>query len=97
MEVKLVKLITGEEVVAQVVEFDSYIEMTNPVKFVMAQNPNGGYGIEMHPFVMLSEDENISIGRENIMFICSPIADVLSTYDSQFSEIVIPPEKQLII
>lgn len=97
MGIKVLKLTTGEEIVAGVEDQGSYLSLNRPVKFVMVQTPSGGVGLEMHPFVLLSQEETFEVQKEFIILQCDPVKDVLDAYDRQFSNIELPPEKELIL
>ena len=94
--IKVLKLLSGEEVVADVTDGGSFLKLTSPVKFVMVPVGQSQVGMEMHPFVMLKDDKEIEISKDFVIAICDPVDKILEAYKSQFSELVLPPEKRLI-
>ena len=95
-QIKVLKLLSGEEIVAEVTDGGSFVIVKNPVKFVMMPVNSSQVGVEMHPFIMLSKDDEVELSKDFIIAICNPIDEILQSYKSQFSAIVTPPEKRLI-
>ena len=96
-DVKVLKLVSGEEVVSKVTDEGYHVTLLKPVKFVMVPVSQTQMGFEMHPFVMLSKDDEVELPKEFIMTMCSAIDEIAKSYNSQFSDIVVPQEKRLII
>lgn len=94
--IKVLKLLSGEEIVCDVQESETAFLVKNAVKFVMTPINQSQVGIEMHPFVMLSDDKEMEISKSFVITVCNPVDKVLEAYSSQFSDLVLPPEKSLI-
>jgi hypothetical protein len=94
--IKVIKMLSGEEVVAGVEERPDTLLLKSPVKFVMTPISQSQMGIEMQPYVVLSKDTEVEVSLKFVVAICDPVEEVAESYQSQFSELVIPPEKRLV-
>lgn len=93
-DVVIVRLSTGEEIVAQKKE-GRYLHCAILI-------PNGQGGIGIHPWMPYVEgtqdDKGVLIKSENIVFENTPVGDLLQEYNTHFgSGIITLPKKQLII
>ena len=95
MNVKLIKMWTGEDVIADLVkETDDTIVITNPIVVV----PSGQQGqIALAPWSPLLKGKNteLEITKRYIVYINEPQEDVVSNYTQMFGGIAIatPPKK----
>lgn len=96
-EVKVLKLNTGEEIVAEIEDMGSYWKVKNPVRFAMVPLDDNRIGMEMQPFIMLSEDSEFEILKSNVITCGNPIGQILQSYSNQFSDLVVPQGKKLIV
>ncbi len=90
--VKLIKLITGEEVIASITEGESITQLKNPARLAFM-----GDAARLIPFSLFAKGELISIKNEHILFITDVEDDVLNGYNGQFgSGIVLAGSSNLI-
>lgn len=94
--IKVLKLVTGEEIVASVTDEGSYWKLHNPVRFSVVPVDENRLGIQMQEFIMLSKDKVIDMSKEFVMAVCNPVDEIVNSYNNQFSTIALPPEKSLI-
>jgi hypothetical protein len=97
MNVKIIKLITGEEILAEVVSSDdTSVTLENTIAVVLAPSDDGkNLGFRFIPWGTMV-DGDITIGTDKIIY-SEPVKDDLkNTYSSMFGGIVTPP-KQLIV
>lgn len=94
MAIKIIKLITGEELLAEVPnEFAVEFQMKNPVRIVVMPNkldpktPNIGFA----PWAEFSDDKDFVIDRKHIVAIMTPIRQFVDQYNGMFGKIVTPP------
>lgn len=93
MSVKIIKLINGEELLADVVNpnFDP-ITIKNPVRIVVMPNkidpktPNIGFA----PWAEFSDDKEITIDKHHVVAIMTPIKEFVNQYNSMFGGLVVP-------
>jgi len=96
--IKLVKIVTGEDIVADIELIDDElfgksIKMKKPQRFMMTAE-----GIGSIPLMPLSSDESYTIGINHVVLISEPDADVKNGYSSQYgSGIVLASNNKKII
>ena len=85
MNVKIVKLISGEELIG---EFDEKTNaITNPVVMIPVNNEKIAFG----PWMPYSEDKSFNLKKEQIQIIATPSKVITNEYNKAFgSGIVIP-------
>lgn len=98
--IKLIKLITDEELIAEVLpSSDAVCKLRNPVRVVVMPNkidpksPNIGFG----PWAEFSDDKEIEIDKRHILAIMTPVKQFAEQYSSMFSKIVTPQSTGLIL
>lgn len=97
MNIKILKLITGEEIIGEVaLEDETLITLKNPIAIVIRPSQDG-FTFGFMPWCSLIEGERlVSIGLSNVVTMGNPTDEVKNTYSSMFGGIVTPP-KQLIV
>jgi hypothetical protein len=98
MNIKLVKLLNGEEIIGEVQDSTNTINIKNPLRIVIMpsmseQVPKIGFS----PWAPFSKDTEFSIDKSNIITIMNPIDEFLSQYKQSFSQIVTPTQSKLIL
>ena len=78
---KIVKLITGEDVVSdvEISEDGKSLTMKQPQRLVMSQE-----GLASIPLMPFSEDKKYTISMEHVMLFAEPDQDIKNGYNSQF-------------
>lgn len=93
--IKVVKLITGEDVVAdiEIIENSSgkLVIMKRPQRFMVTSD-----GVGSIPLVPFSNDENYTISFNHVMLIAEPDADIKNGYNSQYGNGIVVPGKDII-
>jgi len=95
MDVRLIKMWSGEDVVAEVVSEDlTHITISNPIMMV-PQGQNVGFA-PWSPF--LSKDvKELKVRVDYVVYVSDPSEEVLGHYSEIFSPIVTPKNKGLIL
>lgn len=98
INVLLLKLITGEEVLAEItnetteLDFeDDEVVIKNPVRIVIMpgndpKNPSIGFA----PFALWSDQKEFVIQKSHIITIMTPQTDFVNNYNQQFGGIIVP-------
>jgi hypothetical protein len=98
--IKVVKLITGEEVLGSIEEAENEVIITNPVQIAIMPGQNGQPNIGFAPWPVHMEREKDSefiIAKKHVIYSYVPAQEYLNNYNQIFgSGIVLPPTKQLI-
>ena len=98
-DVKLLRLTTGEDVVAEVT-FSDDVTTTIKKPFVlipMAQNQSSGGETRLFfsPFIPFAENEEMIIKEENIITVNEPKSEIRDNY-LQYIGAIVPVEKKII-
>ena len=96
INVKLLRIITGEEVVAELVsENDSTITVKNGLVVLPTQ---GGVGFAPWATVIDDNKPEITLSHNHVVYIAEVSSDVSKKYNELFgSKLVTPDEKKLIL
>ena len=99
--IKIIKLITGEELLAEVTissPIPTSITMKNPVRIVVMPNkldpktPNVGFA----PWAEFSEDKTFDLDKAHILAIINPIKEFVNQYNTMFGGLVVPSSNLII-
>jgi hypothetical protein len=101
MDVKLFKLITGEEVLGEIEsESETEFVLCNPVGVAIVRGKDGQPNVGFAPFPLHAEqkiDSTIAFSKKNVVYSYIPAQEFLNNYNQLFgSGIVLPPTKSLI-
>lgn len=93
MNIKIVKLLTGEEILAKVLpSSDHVVIMENPVRIVVMPNkidpktPNIGFA----PWAEFSDDREFVVDKSHVVAIMTPIKEFVNQYNTMFGKLVTP-------
>lgn len=99
MNVKLLKLANGEELIAEVLDNSGAVVLIkNPVRIVVMpskadpKTPSVG----LAPWAEFSEDREIVLDKNHVLCIMNPITEFINQYNSIFGGIVLPSSKLLL-
>ena len=97
MNVKLLRLKSGEDIIADVtlVDTEDTIKLENPAILMPMGDPKGGQmQMGFGPWAPFSDQKEFEIPRDWLVFISTPGKDLLNQYNSMFgSGIVLPDMK----
>ena len=96
MNVKLIRMWSGEEVVADLVkETEDSITITNPIVAV----PSGQGQLGFAPWSPLLEGRNVEleVTKKYVIYINMPQEQIVEQYNDMFSPVATPPRKKLIL
>jgi hypothetical protein len=90
--IKIFKLITGEEIVAEVVsETEDSVSLKNCVALVLQPSRDGKLSFGFVPFGAMV-DGDITIKKDKLLFTAAASDDLKNNYNSMFGGIVTPPK-----
>lgn len=98
LNVKYIKLLNGEELVAEVLVDDLKTVLKNPIRLVIVpskadpKTPSVG----LAPWAEFSDDKEITIDKSHILAIMDPIQEIVNQYNSIFGGIVAPSSKLIL-
>jgi hypothetical protein len=83
MNIKVFKLVTGEEIIAEIFNwFDANIELKNPAVIVMQQTQQG-VGVGLMPFMPYSTG-NVKVYRVSLVSEAEPDVKMINEYNRIF-------------
>lgn len=101
MNISVLKLVTGEEVLGEVVvESESHISLRNTVGIAVVRGKDGTPNVGFAPFPIHSEqkpDSTQSFNKEHVVYQYVPAEDFISNYKQIFGTGIILPKQQSII
>ena len=96
MDVRVLKLITGEEIVGEfITETEETITVKNTLSLII-QPSQQGVGYAFVPWCPMVQG-NKTLKFEKTLFVGPATDELVSSYQSMFSQIMTPPPKQLIV
>lgn len=93
MDIKVLKLITGEDIITQIKkEEKDYYLIVKPQKFIMTPD-----GIGSMPMIPISKDEEYKLEKQHVIFKCEAEDEIRNVYSSKYGSGVILPNTSSII
>lgn len=93
-DIKVISLITGEDILAKAKPNDSGWDVEKPVVFGITEDQAGNQQLGFQKWKPFSKvhDEGTTIFHEGIMFVSDPIDEIANAYNQQFGTgLVAPP------
>lgn len=88
MEVKLIKLITGEDIIASVEEYSTHIAVSKPHS--LAVHPEKG--LVLMKFTPYAKTEEVTFDRTSILCILDPQDQIANHYKDLVGAIITPKQ-----
>ena len=96
MNIKYLKLVTGEEIVTEYIdEGESQVTLKNPLGILMSQTEKG-FNIQLVPYGSMAADEEIMVNYKNIVFHAEPETKLRNQYESITGQVITPPTPQIV-
>jgi len=94
-KVKLIRIISGEEIITEVLDSgDGYLVIKNPLVVIPQQ---GQVGFAPWATVIDTERPEISLDMKHVIYCVEVQPDVANRYNEIFGSNIITPDKQLIV
>lgn len=85
MNVKIYRLISGEEIIGERFnETSDNIEIKNPAAIIMQATKDGNMGMGMMPFMPYAESQKITIYKQALSAQCEPDLNLVNEYNRIF-------------
>lgn len=95
MDIKLIRIISGEEIIAEVLDFSNGIlTIQNPLVVIPQQ---GQVGFAPWATVIDTERPEIGLDMRHVIYSVEVASDVKKQYAKIFGSNIITPDKQLIL
>lgn len=96
MEIKVVKLVSGDEVICDVEETPSGYKLKNAHQVQVVPSRSGQPAFGLLPYPITSEDKEIEVKHSSVMFICNPGEEFIAQYKSILGIGIVVPQKEII-
>lgn len=83
--IKLIRLVTGEDVVCEVEHKDSTVVLKKPHRLLLTKE-----GLASMPLCPFSATDSYEVDSRNILFEVEPEAEIRNSYAEQVGSIVVP-------
>ncbi len=94
MNVKLIRMWSGEDVIADLVEEDDSIVISNPI--VAIPSGSGQLGFAPWSPLLKGKDEKIKVSKSYVVYIADTQEQIVEQYEQMFS-VIKSPSKKLIV
>lgn len=96
--IKSVRLVTGEDIVCDLIIVDDKAILKNPVQLMAIPSRSGGQpSFGFMPFPLMSNDKEVSVKLSHVVFTCDIAEDFLNQYNSVFGSGIVVPPKDIIL
>ena len=93
MTVKVIKMWTGEDVIADLITGDdSVVELKNPIVAIPAQQGQIGFA----PWSPLLQKDKLEVTKKYIVYIGDPQAEIIEQFNQMFGKISKPTKKLIL-
>ena len=97
MSVQVLKLVSGEEILGDVLEqLDNTVTINNVVAIVLQRTQTGDMGIGFMPFMPYVASKKLKIDQSKIILMTDVDEEVKNQYNSIFGGIVTPSSKLIL-
>ena len=96
MNVKLIRMWSGEDVIADLVkENDDSIVISNPI-VIVPSGQQGQVGLAPWSPLLKGKDTELEVTKRYVVYINEPQEEFISNYTQMFSPIATPPKKLIL-
>ena len=94
MKIKLVRLKSGEDLVADIDINTDAVTLENPAMIMPVGNPGADGQVQMGfgPWVPFAKSKTFEVPREHVVFIADPADDIVNNYRQMFGSGIVVPE-----
>ena len=100
MDIRILKLVTGEEIIGELIGDGGKITIKNPVLVAVMRGKDGQPNVGFAPFPTYTEevkDATIDFRLEHVVYCYVPAADFRKNYEQIFGlGLILPGEKKII-
>jgi len=96
--IRIIKLITGEELIGDVTDHGMTYSIKNGVIVAIVPsrtNPQQP-SIGLAPWLPYAENEQVTITKSNVVYDAKPVKEMINNYNSIFGGIITPPKTLLV-
>ena len=95
MTIKLVRMKTGEDVVADIDENEEFLTLENPAVLIPMGEPGEQMQMGFGPWVPFNKSTTVEIPRSHVVFVADPADDLKDNYRQAFGSGIAIPQPQV--
>lgn len=96
MDVKLIRMSTGEDLIAEVVDTTNYLKVKNPCIVLIQPTETSRANINITHWVPYAADKEFEISFDHVIFMIDPADDLLNNYKAAFSPLILAKQQDII-
>jgi hypothetical protein len=96
MNIKLVRLVTGEDILTEYTDAGTDAVFTNPLIVYIRPTETGVPSVGMNQWVPYASSKEFTIDKDKIVFVADAAEDLTSQYDKVFGSGIIMPSQGLV-
>lgn len=100
MDIRILKLVTGEEILGEIVNITESFTIRNPVGVAIVRGEGGQPNVGFAPFPLHAEPTpgfELDIHRSQVVYFYVPAEDFINNYNQIFGAGIVLPSKKLIM
>ena len=100
MDIRILKLVTGEEILGEIVNITESFTIRNPVGVAIVRGEGGQPNVGFAPFPLHAEPKpgfELDIHRSQVVYFYVPAEDFINNYNQIFGAGIVLPSKKLIM
>ena len=96
MEVKLIRMSTGEDLIAEIVDKTTHLSIKNPCLVLIRPTESGTASVNITHWVPYSAEKDFELNFDHVIFMIEPAEDLLQNYKAAFSTLIVPKKPTLV-
>jgi hypothetical protein len=97
MDIKVLKLVNGDEIICGVEYKDNTVVIDHPARIMLMQSEDGGVGCSLIPWFFHSSQTQYPIQKSHIIIDVDPQEELRNAYSEQFGSGIVTPPSGLIL
>ncbi|AIX14738.1 hypothetical protein Syn7803C72_126 [Synechococcus phage ACG-2014d] len=95
MDVKLLRIVSGEEIVAEVVSWENGLITLKNCLAVLPQGTT--YGFMQWATVIDPDNPDVTLSMDHVIYVATAHPSVVAKYNEMYGSVIVPEEKKLIL
>ena len=96
MNVKLIRMATGEDLIAEVVDTTNHLVVKNPCIVLIQPTETSRANINITHWVPYAAEKDFEISFNHVIFMIDPADDLLNNYKAAFSPLILAKKPEII-
>jgi len=97
-EVKLVRLVTGEDVLTDKVQLlikedRRFYSLNKPTRMAFATGDDGNVGVRLIPLCPFTNDEQVDIAEDHVLYTVEVVDEIAQEYHRIHNNVVVPNQE----